>query len=75
LWLRKRLLGSDRSEYRMVDAGTLRRGDVVLVEANDIIPADGTVIEGAASVMLDRIRCASQAGRGRLGACPLSLEE
>jgi K+-transporting ATPase ATPase B chain len=46
----KRLLGSDRSEYRLVEAGTLRRGDVVLVEANDIIPADGTVIEGAASV-------------------------
>jgi potassium-transporting ATPase ATP-binding subunit len=46
----KRLLGSDRSEFRLVEASTLRRGDVVLVEANDIIPADGTVIEGAASV-------------------------
>src|ERR1019366_2118467 len=46
----KRLLGTNRSEYRLVEAGTLRRGDLVLVEANDIIPADGTVIEGAASV-------------------------
>jgi len=46
----KRLLGTNRSEYRLVDADTLRRGDVVLVEANDIIPADGTVIDGAASV-------------------------
>jgi K+-transporting ATPase ATPase B chain len=46
----KRLLGTDRSEYRLVDAGTLHRGDVVLVEANDIMPADGTVIDGAASV-------------------------
>jgi potassium-transporting ATPase ATP-binding subunit len=46
----KRLLGTNRSEYRLVDARTLRRGDVVLVEANEIIPADGTVIEGAASV-------------------------
>jgi K+-transporting ATPase ATPase B chain len=46
----KRLLGSNRREYCLVDADTLRRGDVVLVEANDIIPADGTVIEGAASV-------------------------
>jgi K+-transporting ATPase ATPase B chain len=46
----KRLFGANRSEYRLVDANTLRRGDVVLVEANDIIPADGTVIEGAASV-------------------------
>jgi K+-transporting ATPase ATPase B chain len=46
----KRLLDPNRREYCLVDAGTLRRGDVVLVEANDIIPADGTVIEGAASV-------------------------
>ena len=29
---------------------TLRRGDVVLVEAGDMIPADGEVIEGVASV-------------------------
>jgi K+-transporting ATPase ATPase B chain len=46
----KRLLGADRSDYRLVDAGSLRRGQIILVEANDIIPADGTVIEGAASV-------------------------
>jgi potassium-transporting ATPase ATP-binding subunit len=46
----KRLLGTDHKEYRLVGAGTLRRGQVILVEANDIIPADGTVIEGAASV-------------------------
>jgi K+-transporting ATPase ATPase B chain len=46
----KRLLGTDRSEYHPVDAGTLRRGDIVLVEAHDIIPADGTVVDGAASV-------------------------
>jgi potassium-transporting ATPase ATP-binding subunit len=46
----KRLLGRNRGEYRVVDADALRRGDVVVVEANDIIPADGTVIEGAASV-------------------------
>jgi potassium-transporting ATPase ATP-binding subunit len=46
----KRLLGTNRGEYRLVDAATLRRGQVILVEANDIIPADGTVLEGAASV-------------------------
>jgi K+-transporting ATPase ATPase B chain len=46
----KRLLGSNRSEYRLVEAATLHRGDVVLVEANDCIPADGTVIDGAAWV-------------------------
>jgi K+-transporting ATPase ATPase B chain len=46
----KRLFGRNRHEYRLVEADALRRGDVVLVEANDIVPADGTVIEGAASV-------------------------
>ena len=30
--------------------GDLRRGDVVLVQAGDVIPADGEVIEGVASV-------------------------
>ena len=39
---------------RRVRAGarrrTLRKGDVVLVEAGDIIPGDGEVIEGVASV-------------------------
>ena len=51
----KRLLGTNRSEYRLVEAQTLRRGDVVLVEADEIIPADGTVIEGAASVSEGRL--------------------
>ena len=31
-------------------AEDLRKGDVVLVEAGDIIPCDGEVIEGGASV-------------------------
>jgi potassium-transporting ATPase ATP-binding subunit len=46
----KRLLDPTRKEYRLVNADALRRGDVVLVEANDVIPADGTVIDGVASV-------------------------
>ncbi len=33
-----------------VPGAVLRRGDVVLVEAGDLIPADGEVIEGVASV-------------------------
>ena len=33
-----------------IPAADLRRGDVVLVEAGDIIPCDGEVIEGGASV-------------------------
>lgn len=38
------------ASYTAVSAGTLRKGDVVLVEAGDFIPGDGEVIEGAASV-------------------------
>ncbi|MDC3958369.1 potassium-transporting ATPase subunit KdpB [Polyangium jinanense] len=33
-----------------VDSSTLRRGDIVLVEAGDTIPSDGEVLEGVASV-------------------------
>ena len=40
----------DRVRYEHVRADRLRRGDVVLVETGDYIPADGEVIEGAASV-------------------------
>jgi K+-transporting ATPase ATPase B chain len=40
---------SDRSTSS-VKADDLRRGDLVLVEAGDVIPVDGEVVEGAASV-------------------------
>jgi K+-transporting ATPase ATPase B chain len=47
----KRLRHPDRSaEVEIVPASSLRRGDIVLVEANDTIPADGTVVDGVASV-------------------------
>lgn len=36
--------------HRMVTAASLRKDDVVLVEAGDFIPSDGEVIEGVASV-------------------------
>lgn len=39
-----------KSPVRIMTASDLRRGDVVLVEAGDTIPADGEVIEGVASV-------------------------
>jgi K+-transporting ATPase ATPase B chain len=41
---------ADRTRHTTVPATQLRRGDVVLVEAGDYVPADGEVIEGAASV-------------------------
>jgi K+-transporting ATPase ATPase B chain len=47
----KRLPRPERGAAFTVIAGTsLRKGDVVLVEAGDFIPADGEVIEGIASV-------------------------
>lgn len=38
------------SDFKQVAASDLRKGDVVLVEAGDMIPCDGEVIEGIASV-------------------------
>ncbi|QEW30368.1 potassium-transporting ATPase subunit KdpB [Erwinia billingiae] len=38
------------SAHHQVAADSLRKGDVVLVEAGDIIPCDGEVLEGGASV-------------------------
>jgi K+-transporting ATPase ATPase B chain len=36
--------------WQAVESGELRKGDVVLVQTKDVIPADGEVIEGVASV-------------------------
>ncbi len=46
----KLLSGEDRTQFRLVPGTALKVGDVVLVEAGDIIPSDGEVIEGVASV-------------------------
>ncbi|WP_420799378.1 potassium-transporting ATPase subunit KdpB [Ktedonospora formicarum] len=47
----KRLKGRERSaSYEEVQAPDLRKGNYVLVEAGDIIPGDGDVIEGVASI-------------------------
>jgi K+-transporting ATPase ATPase B chain len=47
----KRLARPERTaKFEMVSASALRKGDVVLVEAGEFIPADGEVIEGIASV-------------------------
>jgi potassium-transporting ATPase ATP-binding subunit len=39
-----------RGSHKLVPSTSLKVGDVVLVEARDIIPSDGEVIEGIASV-------------------------
>src|SRR5499425_1430859 len=47
----KRLARADRNaKFEIVSASTLRKGQVVLVEAGDFIPVDGAVIDGVASV-------------------------
>jgi K+-transporting ATPase ATPase B chain len=40
----------DSQKYRLVPSTNLKVGDLVLVEAGDMIPSDGEVIEGMASV-------------------------
>jgi potassium-transporting ATPase ATP-binding subunit len=46
----KRLLDAAGRDTEPVPALSLRQGDLVLVEAGDLIPSDGEVIEGIASV-------------------------
>jgi len=47
----KRLARPERiAKYELVAASALRRGEFVLVEAGELIPADGTVVDGVASV-------------------------
>ncbi|MBD8736301.1 MULTISPECIES: potassium-transporting ATPase subunit KdpB [Sphingomonas] len=45
----KRLKGDGR-EFDSVPASQLKVGDIVLVETNDLIPSDGDVVSGVASV-------------------------
>src|SRR6266481_4980562 len=46
----KRLAKADNRDFQKVAALDLKAGDLVLVEAGDMIPSDGDVIEGIASV-------------------------
>jgi K+-transporting ATPase ATPase B chain len=46
----KRLSGKDSTQWQEVPAAELRLGDIVIAEAGDLIPSDGEVIEGIASV-------------------------
>ena len=46
----KRLHAANSRNFELVDATVLKPGDLVLVEIGDLIPSDGEVIEGVASV-------------------------
>ena len=46
----KRLQAANSHSFEQVDATTLMPGDLVLVEAGDLIPSDGEIIQGVASV-------------------------
>src|SRR4029077_16401384 len=47
----KRLMRAERNAPQMaVPSNSLRKGDVVLVVQGDLVPGDGEVIEGAASI-------------------------
>jgi K+-transporting ATPase ATPase B chain len=46
----KLLSNGDRSAFSQVPGTSLKVGDLVIVEAGDIIPSDGEVVEGVASV-------------------------
>ena len=46
----KLLVNAETPDHRTVPGTKLKPGDIVLVEAGDLIPSDGEVIEGVASV-------------------------
>src|SRR5580693_80530 len=46
----KRLPIAESSQWQEVAAAQLKVGDLVLVEAGDLIPSDGEIVEGIASV-------------------------
>jgi potassium-transporting ATPase ATP-binding subunit len=49
-WAKKLSSPSYGNSWTIIESDDIRKGVVVLVEAGDIIPADGEVIEGVASV-------------------------
>jgi potassium-transporting ATPase ATP-binding subunit len=50
VWAKQLASPEDRAHSTGVRAEELRRGDIVLIEAGDYVPADGEVLQGAASV-------------------------
>ena len=49
-WAKKLAEPKQGAKWNLVPASDLRKGDVIFIEAQETIPADGEVIEGVASV-------------------------
>ncbi len=49
-WAKKLHEPRHGAQFHPIEADQLRKGDVVLIQAGDTVPADGEVIEGVASV-------------------------
>jgi high-affinity K+ transport system ATPase subunit B len=67
----KLLTGPDLRSHRLVPSIDLKVGDVVLVEASDMIPSDGEVIEGVASRERGGDHRGVRAGHPRIRRRPL----
>jgi K+-transporting ATPase ATPase B chain len=48
--LAKKIANVDATVYKTVHASELRRGDLIVAEAGDVIPGDGDVVKGIATV-------------------------
>ncbi len=46
----KKISGIDATDYTVVPASELRMGDFIIAEAGDVIPGDGDVVKGIATV-------------------------
>jgi K+-transporting ATPase ATPase B chain len=46
----KLLAAANGKDFKLVSGANLKVGDIVLVEAGDVIPSDGEIVEGIASV-------------------------
>ena len=46
----KLLAAANAKDFKLVSGANLKVGDIVLVEAGDVIPSDGEIVEGIASV-------------------------
>jgi len=49
-WAKKLAEPKYGAKWQLVQSEDLRKGDVILIEAHDTVPADGEVVEGVASV-------------------------